>query len=147
MGEFLRKFTCKRLGAIDKTDVAAICASLRQFGCGISGGAEAVIHFRKLAMELWRAGKAHVPLCVIDIDQKNFFGSLEWESIRKAVTDDLPWRGSATARKHTRPVRVNRAGGDAFLSDRGTGQGDVDAPMEASLVQGLVAREARKNSL
>ena len=51
MGEFLRKFTCKRLGAVDRSDVAAICASLRQFGCGISGGAEAMIHFRNLVME------------------------------------------------------------------------------------------------
>ena len=54
MGEFLRKFTCKRLLSLDKLDVAAVSASLRQFGCGIPGGAEAVIHFRKIVMDLWK---------------------------------------------------------------------------------------------
>ena len=39
MGEFLRKFTCKRLLTLDKKDIAAASASMRQFGCGINGGA------------------------------------------------------------------------------------------------------------
>ena len=35
-GEFLRKFTCKRILAVEKADCAAITASMRQFGGGVS---------------------------------------------------------------------------------------------------------------
>ncbi len=102
-----------------------------------------MIHSRKLVMDLSGQGKLHIPLCIIDIDQKNFFGSPEWESIRESVVDYLPWRGAAMARKHQHPTRIHRFEGAPFLSDRGTSQGDVDAPMEASLVQGRIDREAR----
>ena len=48
--------------------------------------------------------------------------------------------------KHAQPTRVHRESAEPFLSDRGTGQGDVDAPMEASMVQGSVARGARRET-
>ena len=47
MGEFLRKFVCKRWQAMEKLDILAIMASMRQYGCGAPGGTEALIHFGK----------------------------------------------------------------------------------------------------
>ena len=46
--------------------------------------------------------------------------------------------------KHAQPIRVHRQGAEAFESNRGTGQGDADAPFEASIVQGGVSRGARR---
>ena len=129
MGEFLRKFARKRLLAIDKATIQAATLDMRQMGCGVAGGAEAIIHFRKAIMALWREGKLPGPICIIDIDQENFFGSLEWETIRAEVAAALPLRGAALAWKHEKPTKVRRQGAVPFEANRGTGQGDVDAPL------------------
>ena len=144
MGEFLRKFTCRRLLAIDKPELLAATADLRQYGAGVTGGTEAIIHFRKAVRALWRRGKTLTPLCIIDIDQENFFGSLDWSAIRKEVTSVFPKRGAALAWKHAEAAKIHMDCAREHLCNRGTGQGDVEAPMEASLVQGAVAREARR---
>ena len=144
MGEFLWKFTCRRLLAIDKPELLAATADLWQFGAGVEGGAEAIIHFRKAVRALWRRGRLTAPLCTIDIDQENFFGSLDWSATRAEVTAVFPKRGASLAWKHAEPTLVHLDGHQSHKCDRGTAQGDVDAPMEASLVQGAVARAARR---
>ena len=95
-------------------------------------------------MQLWKDGQIKEPLCIIDIDQENFFGSIKWKGIRAAVIEELPWRGSCVGCKHRTPMRTHMKSGDTHKINRGTGQGDVDAPFEASLVQGRIAREARQ---
>ena len=77
MGGFLRKHARKRLLAIDKNVTQAATLDMRQFGCGAPGGAEAIIHFRKAVMALWQQKLLLGPVCIIDIDHENFFGSLE----------------------------------------------------------------------
>ena len=141
----MRKFACKRLLAMYRGAVLAATADMRQYVCVVPGGADAIIHFRKSLMGLWHRGKLSEPLCIIDIDQKNFFGSLEWESIRSEVCDAFPRRGAALARKHAEATAVHRGGAPHYAANRGTGQGDVDATMEASLVQGRVAKKARQD--
>ena len=144
-GEFLRRFTSKRLLALDRDDFAAIATSMRQFGAGVPGGAEALIHFQKMVNIVARKGLARVPLCRISIDQSNFFGSIDWHAIRAEVAEALPRRAAIEAWKHAEPARaIQGDGAQAHLSDTGTGQGDVDAPMEASLVQGAIARDSRR---
>eukprot|EP00973_Karenia_brevis_P049378 6850133-Karenia_brevis.AAC.1 len=56
---------------------------------------------------------------------------------------ELPRRGAAVAWKHQQPAAILQPGVTPHPMTRGTGQGDVDAPVEASLVQGRVARKAR----
>ena len=143
MGEFLRKFTCRRLLAVEQPEILAATVDMRQYGCGAAGGMEAIIHFRKCVRALWRRGKLLSHLCIIDIDQENFFGSLDWAAIRKEVTAVCPHRGAALAWKHAEPVKVHVEGAAPHPSNRGAGQGDVDAPMEASMTQGAIARDAR----
>eukprot|EP00973_Karenia_brevis_P044921 6220379-Karenia_brevis.AAC.1 len=131
MGEFLRKFACRRLLALERGTVLAATADMRQFGCGVAGGAEALIHFRKAVLDLHRASLLDGPACMIDIHQENFFGSLQWDEIRREVAVALPRRGASLAWKHQFPTQVQQKGADAYASNRGTGQGDVDAPLEA----------------
>ena len=92
-GEFLRRFTSRRLLAIDRDDINAVSVSMRQFGgAGVPGGMEALIHFQKAVRKIARSGKARIPLCRVSIDQENFFGPLLWEEIRREVMDVMPWR-------------------------------------------------------
>ena len=93
---------------------------------------------------MWQQGLLPGPVCLIDIDQENFFGSLEWGTIRTTVADVLPKRGAALAWEHEKPTKIWRLGASPFEAARGTGQGDVDAPTEAGLAQGSVTRGARK---
>jgi len=118
---------------------------MRQFGgAGVPGCMEALVHFQRMVCRIASDGKARIPLCRVAIDQENFFGSLLWEEIRREVMDATPWRAGLAAWKYAKPTRVQQLGAEPHLSDRGTGQGDVDAPTEASLVQGAIARDTRR---
>ena len=44
MGEFLRKYVTRRMLAVDKLRIQCSMANARQWGVGVSGGAEAIIH-------------------------------------------------------------------------------------------------------
>ena len=103
------------------------------------------MHFRKAINRVVEKGRQRIPLCSIDIDQKNFFGSLRWDGIRTEVSKEFPWRAVVANWKHAAPTKVREEGGGSHLSDRGTGQIDVEAPMEACLVQGSIARQARRS--
>ena len=116
---------------------------MRKYGCEVPGGAEAIIHFRNFLMALARSDKLSGPLCTSDIDQRNFLESLEWEFLGHDVSDAFPKRGAALAWKHTEATLMHRMGATPYRSDRGTDQGDVDAPLEASLAQGGIARKTR----
>eukprot|EP00973_Karenia_brevis_P034247 4723334-Karenia_brevis.AAC.1 len=74
MGEVLRKFCWRRLLALDKADVNAVMLSMRQYGCGVEGGAEFIQALMQIVDDLWRAGKLPRPLARIQTDQSNFFG-------------------------------------------------------------------------
>ena len=106
-----------------------------------------MIHFQKVVRAMWAGGKLKTPLLHVDIDQENMFGRIDWQAIRKAVIEALPRRAASTAVKHTASTKVQRTAAEPFEANRGTGQGDVDAPIEACLVQGTVARNARKEVL
>eukprot|EP00973_Karenia_brevis_P011960 1623910-Karenia_brevis.AAC.1 len=62
MGELLRKFVCRRLLKLDKADVDRVMISMRQFGCGVEGGAESLQALFQIVDDLWRAGKLQKPL-------------------------------------------------------------------------------------
>ena len=78
MGELLRKFACKRLLAMDQPNILAVTTDMRQYG-NAPGGAESIIHFKQCIRALHAAGKLSDQVCMIDIDETNFFGSLEWK--------------------------------------------------------------------
>ena len=143
MGEMLRKFVCKRALSLERPQILRIMTSMRQYGCGTPGGTEAIIHLRKHLQSLWDKGLLPQPLAIVEIDQKNFFGSLNWRAIREETAETLPRRAAATTWKHLAASNIHQPLAQDHKMSHGTGQGDVDAGVEASLVQGRVARETR----
>ncbi len=143
MGEMLRKFVCKRGLALERTEVLQLMTAMRQYGCGSPGGTEVIIHIKKHLQSLWRKQLLLTPLATIDVDQRNFFGSLNWRTIREEVAEELPRRAASTTWKHLAGAKIHQPDVAPHTMSHGTGQGDVDAAVEASLVQGRVAREAR----
>jgi hypothetical protein len=145
-GEFLRKLCSKRLLKFNQTHVRAVVTSLRQWGVGISGGAESIAHIHNQLDKAWRAGKLKGPLMVIQVDEENFFGSVDWQASRAATASRLPDRSSSIAWKQSHESRVVSSEGAKAVKTRGAEQGDVDGPLEASLVLGGVACRARQST-
>ena len=101
MGEFLRKHVTRRMLAVDKRRIQCSMTNARQWGVGVSGGTEAIIHTHYAIEELYFKGKLARPLAVIQVDQNNMFGSLEWSSIRDAMLDEVPNFAASTSWKHS----------------------------------------------
>eukprot|EP00973_Karenia_brevis_P094219 12421357-Karenia_brevis.AAC.1 len=85
MGEFLRKWMTRRLLAIQKIPIQCAMTAARQWGVGTPGGAEAIIYAHHGIEELFFEGKLPSALAVIQVDQNNMFGNLDWESIRASM--------------------------------------------------------------
>ena len=73
MGEVLRKYAAKRLLRADKVDIDKVMTAMRQFGCGLDGGAEAIQHFFQAVDELFREGKLTTPIVRVKIDDMESF--------------------------------------------------------------------------
>ena len=70
MGEFFRKYVSRRLLALSEADIAALTTSIRQFGVGTPGGAEALAIFHQLLYDEWMMGSLGGPLARIQVDEK-----------------------------------------------------------------------------
>ena len=104
--------------------------AMRQLGVGIPGGAEALALFEQLLYDLWREGRLPKPLARIRVDEKNCFGSLAWEAIRKTTLSTLPRHAAVACWKHRQQSFVEQDGVENLPKDRGAEQGDVDRPLE-----------------
>ena len=117
--------------------------AMRQFGCGVEVGVEAIQHFFQLVDNLFRAGKLPQPLVRLKIDESNFFGTVRWDAFREESREQLPHHAAAATWKHLGKSFVHQAGVQPLEKNRGAEQGDVDAPCEASLALGRVSRNVR----
>ena len=79
----------------------------------------------------------------IKVDEKNCFGSFEWQSIREAARRSLPRHEAVACWKHAQESYVEQPDVPNFAKNRGAEQGDVDGPLECSLALGQVACDAR----
>jgi hypothetical protein len=141
VGELWRRVVAKRLVDSCREDVQQACLVARQFGVAIPGGAEGLIHFRTLLERSLAASEG--AMVVIDVDFKNAFPSLEWDSIREAVDEALPQASAWTHWCHQEPGRVILPSGDELRIDRGAEQGDPMGPIYCALVLARVAARAR----
>ena len=83
VGEVWRRLIAKRLIHAHRTGIQQFCLDARQFGVALPGGSDALVHFRLLAeREFAAAGEA---VAAVDVDFRNCFPSLEWDSIREEV--------------------------------------------------------------
>ena len=143
-GEWLRKVIAKVFLRRHKLKIRQAMLRLRQFGVMIPGGAEALHHARTTIEEIAADGQLG-PLVAVDVDMKNFFGSVEWEatesSYRELLPEGLPWVSWCQAA----PVSVSLPCKQRIASDRGAGQGEPDGPLKASLPLGREARNAQSD--
>ena len=87
MGEVLRSSYAKRY---TKKHLPALRRQLRaahQWGNGVPGACEAMAHWRGAVEELAQSG-AIPALVAVDVDMVNMFGSIEWDAMRAAVSQD-----------------------------------------------------------
>eukprot|EP00973_Karenia_brevis_P018306 2512919-Karenia_brevis.AAC.1 len=143
MGEFMRKYVSRRLHSLNESDMSKTMAAMRQLGVGVKGGAEALAIFHQLLYDMWSEGSLSRPMARIKVDEKNCFGSLEWDSVRQAARQYHPKHAAAVDWKHAAASFVEQEGVRPMPKDRGAEQGDVDGPAECALTLGIVARDAR----
>ena len=117
--------------------IQQICLRTRQFGVGIPGGAEGLIHFRTTFETYLQQGSE--VRAIIDVDFKNAFPSLEWENIREVVSDRLPEVSDWTNWCHREPGRILLPSGAEVSVNRGVAQGDLFGPVYCALVLAAVA--------
>ena len=107
-----------------KDAIQKLMLSLRQFGVAIPGGAEALIHFRKIAEDLMQTPGFGQILAALDIDLVNAFPSFEWHAIRESVAEFMPSILPWTQWCHKSAVTVRLPSGGMLHVDRGAEQGD-----------------------
>ena len=95
----------------------------KQYGVGIPGGCEGLIHFR-LALEESLKRDAGTPLVILDLDLKNAFPSFEWDHIRAAVDSYAPDVAAWTRWCHADENSEILPCGRVVWSNRGAEQGD-----------------------
>ena len=69
MGEFLRKWACRRLLQVAKPDLGKVMWTMRQLGVVAPGEAEALALFHQLLFEAWTGGQLPRTLARIKIDE------------------------------------------------------------------------------
>ena len=142
VGELWRRAIAKWIIDADRSRVQAFCLAARQFGVAVPGGTEGLIHFRTLLERSLLAGTQ--AMAVIDVDWKNAFPTIEWDSIREAVNELLPEVSAWTQWCHEAPGRVVLPSGGELHIDRGAKQGDPLGPIYCALVLARVAAAARE---
>ena len=140
MGEFLRKLLIRRTLHVNREEVQQTMLSHRQWGVGAPGDSEAIAHCHLGLESLHRAGQLPRPMLVVQIDAENFFGSLEWDSIREALECEPPELAPATAWKHQSPRFAQQDGVAPQQKNRGAEQGDAAAAAETGATLGIIAR-------
>ena len=105
----------------------------RQFGVGIPGGCEGLIHFRTAFEECMKRDGGSA-LAVLDLDLRNAFPSFEWEQIRSAVGEHTPDIADWTRWCHAEENFVILPCGRVIWSNRGAEQGDPLGSLHCGLV-------------
>ena len=141
VGELWRRLVAKRLVDDNRKKVQQLCKAARQFGVAMPGGAEGLVHFRiQLEKFLRLSGSA---FAVVDVDFKNAYPSLEWDSIREAVEEDLPEIAPWTRWCHASAGRVVLPCGTSIWIDRGAEQGNPLGPIYCALTLARMMSKVR----
>ena len=141
VGEVWRRLIGKGLIDDNRGRIEQFCESVRQFGIGTPGGAEALVHARD-TVEKHIAGVAGENVVVIDVDLRNAFPSLEWAPIRDAIAEAVPGVAKWTCWVQSASANVHLPGGDTYSIDRGAEQGDPLGGLYCAAVLARVAAHA-----
>ena len=106
----------------------------RQYGVGFPGGTDVLIHFRTVLERICRSGEVDELMALLDVDFKNAFPSIEWDSIRASIADSVPALSDWCAWCHQTPTKIKSPSGAISACDRGAEQGDPLGPVYCAAV-------------
>ena len=89
-------------------------------------------HTFKLLYYEWMIGSLRGPLVRVKVDEKNFFGMIEWKAVREAASRFSPKHTAAATWKHRSLSHVEQEGLSPMPKDRGAEPGDVHGPSSAA---------------
>ena len=141
VGEILRRVVGKHISQRLKDTLQPVLANMRQWGVGVPGGCEAMVHFRHLIEAAAQNGTI-APLVCMDLDLQNCFCTLEWDAMRSDISnhapDLLPWLNwqQQSASEVVLPCNAETT------VARGAEQGDPLGSAIASLGIGAASTEA-----
>ena len=116
--------------SLSEGEFSAMTTSMRQFGVGTPGGAEALAIFHQLLYDEWITGACSVSLARIKVDEEKCFGMIEWKAVREAASQFFLKHTTAGAWKHRNLSHVEQEGLPPMPKDRAAEQGNVDGPLE-----------------
>ena len=133
MGEVLRSSFAKRYTKHHLPALRAHFRNAHQWGVGVPGACEAMVHWRGAVEELATQG-AIPALVALDVDLVNMFGSVEWEAMRSAIdATAFPEIATWTAWHQQEASTTLLPSGEIFTTDRGAEQGDGFGTVQACL--------------
>jgi hypothetical protein len=135
MGEFIRSSYAKHLVHKNRAKLRTTLIGMHQWGIGTPGSCEALVHWRSTLEELILAGKLE-PMVVPDLDMVNMFGTVEWPSIRDALSEHFSEASPWTAWQHEEPCVTKLPSGATRTTDLGAEQGDVFGSLQSAFALG-----------
>ena len=111
----------------------------------MEGGAEGIVHLHKLVEDEYLAkGELERPLAVVQTDEANCFGTLEFRAIRRAIVELVPSLGPWELWRQSQDSVVEQPDVEPYKKNRGAEQGDVMGPVEAGVTLVDLATEIRR---
>ena len=134
---------------MDSTRIKQVMIELNQWGVGIEGGAEAMVHTAKNIEDLHGSSQLSVSLAKVQVDWDNCFGKFDQSYIRECIKQELPEHEASIAWKHQQESKVTHHFGeglfDTFVKNRGAEQGDAGAALEAGVSCSVAVRDATQD--
>ena len=138
VGEFLRAAASKRIAASGAAALRPLLLRMRQWGIGVPGGCEALVHWRSTIEQAARAGVIE-PVVIADLDMKNFFNTVEWSAIREGIERHLKAAKPMVEWEQRQPGCTILPDGSEFTFNRGAEQGEPLGSLKATLPLGGAA--------
>ena len=142
VGEVWRRVVAKHALHKHSAKVRQQMLAAHQYGVSIPGGAETLVHARRLLEDVLRYDAATGVWAVVDIDFVNAFPSLEWDAIDAATAELLPEIAAWTKWCHEAPADIDLPSGACHRADRGAEQGDPLRSMQCGVVIACLVRSA-----
>ena len=130
--ESLRKAINERMLDCDADANTRKTLQARQWGTGVSGGADAVARTHLRIGDMYGRGQLSQPIAIMQKDEDNCFGRKESARLREGVAQGYPALAPWASWKHLNGTHVHQPGVAPYATHRGAQQGDAQGGLEAS---------------
>ena len=134
VGEVWRRTVAKHMLHQHNAEVRQRMIAAQQYGVAIPGGAESLIHARRLLEDCLRLDPATGVWAVIDVDFVNAFPRFEWGAVDAAMAAQLPELAAWTRWCHDDVADIDLPSGDVHRARRGAEQGDPHGSLQCGVV-------------